>query len=519
MMGVSYSREFSYILHRFPPIGRYRTFEISKKSGGTRQIDAPIRLLKKLQKRLVPLLSEIYEPAPCVRGFLVGQSTMKNASDHTGQRFVLNLDIENFFPSIHFTRVSGILQSSRYRLHRDVAVAIAQLACKDGFLPMGSPISGVLANIICGPLDASLLRLAKQHKLRYTRYADDITLSTSNSRHLQDATGLHLGDRFALRGGEELSDSFRAIFSQAGFTLNDRKIVLMSRRIRQSVTGLTINKKVNVSTEFYRNLKSTIHAIEKFGINRAQQKYQAEYKGPFDSDSLEEHVCGQLSYLGHIQNYSERYNRLARRVAHLFPDRRIRRPRDERERAIYVATNHDDQMMGTALYIGDGRFLTAAHIFSQNDGLRRCELICPNHYPGALNGVVSNIDFDIDIAMVRVAGSFNDQRPKILVDGKDARIGDDVYACGFPQYEEGNTISTIMTRITAQRYIAGQQRLEVDRPLAHGSSGGPVFSRDGFFVGQINTGPIIGEDYSPMSYTFTPFRLLADRITEWGPTS
>lgn len=515
LMGVNYARELAYMLYRFPPSGRYRSFDIKKRSGGERQIHAPIRLLKKLQRRLLPLLSDLYEPVPCVRGFRGGQSILSNALDHVGQRYVLNLDLTDFFPSIHFTRISGILQSRRYGLSKDVAVAIAQIACRDGFLPIGSPTSGVLSNIVCGPLDASLLRLAKAHKLRYTRYADDITLSTSNSKHLADAVGIHIGDRFVVRGVEELSEPFKAIFSQAGFSLNPSKAVLMSRRVRQRVTGLTVNRKANVSREFYRNLKSTINAIDKHGYEAAQSRYLESYRKENDSPSLKENVLGRLSFLGHILDYSERYNKLARRSARLFEGRAIRRPRDDREKAIYVLTNETDQMLGTAFHIGGGKFLTSAHLFNERPGILRCELACPTYYPQPLNAVVSHIDRTLDLAMVRVAGTFDQSRVSIPIDAKTARIGDDVFACGFPQYDAGNSISTIMTRVTAERYLGGQQRLEVDRPLSHGSSGGPVFSREGFLVGQINSGPLIGTDYSPMSYTFTPYRLISAQVLEW----
>lgn len=515
LMGVSYSREFAYILYRFPPTGRYRSFNIAKKSGGDRQINAPIRLLKKLQRRLVPLLAEIYDAPPCVRGFQGGQSILTNASDHVGQRYVLNLDLNDFFPSIHFKRVSGILQTRRYSLSRDVAVAIAQIACHGGQLPIGAPTSGILANMVCGPLDSSLLRLAKAHKLRYTRYADDITFSTSNSRHLNEATGIHVGDRFVIRGTEELSDSFHALFTQNGFSLNPNKAVLMSRRVRQSVTGLTVNRKTNVSKEFYRNLKSSINAIENYGYEAAQSVYIDRFRKPNESLQLRENLLGRLAFLGHVLNYSERYNKLARRTARLFEERSIPRPRDDREKAIYVLTNEQDLMMGTAFHTGGGKFLTAAHIFADRPGVLRCELACPPHYPEQITAVVSHIDRERDIALVRATGTFDLSRHSIPTDGKSVRIGDDVFACGFPQYEDGNSISTISTRITAERYISGNQRLEVDRPLSHGSSGGPVFSRDGFLVGQINTGPRIGEDYSPMSYTITPFRPHADLVATW----
>lgn len=515
LMGVNYASELSYILYRFPPSGRYRSFEIEKKNGGQRQIDVPIRLLKKIQRRLLILLEEIYDAPPSVRGFELGESIITNSQSHVGQRFILNVDIQDFFPSIHFSRISGILQSSRYRIHRSVAVAIAQICCKDGVVPIGAPTSGIISNIVCGPLDSSLLRLAKEHRITYTRYADDITFSTSNSRHFESATGVHLGENFVSRGSDMLSDSFKALFHQNGFALNAQKCVAMSRHVRQRVTGLTVNKKVNVSTTFYRNLRATIRAIEHHGYDSANDEYLSRFRTAFQANSLRENVLGRLSFLGNVLNYSERYNKLARRAQAAFPDSSIKRPRDQRERSIYVLNVLPNGYWGSAFYVGNGNFLTAAHLFDRADEMKVCRLRCPTHYPGEISAVVADIDYELDIALVRPTGSFDIARPSIPLDAKDVRIGDDVLACGFPQYNDGNTISTISTRITAHRNLAHAMRMEVDRPLSHGSSGGPVFSIDGFFVGVILSGPELGNDFSPMSYSFTAFNVLRAKIDQW----
>jgi len=190
LLNVNYSKELAYALHRIPKENKYRTFSIEKKSGDERIINSPNRLLSKIQKNLLPLLEEIYKNPSYVNGFTKGKSIKKNAENHVGKRFIVNIDIKDFFTSIKFKRISGILQSSRDQLNPNVATTIAQIVCHNGSLPTGAPTSGIISNIVCGPLDKALIALARKNNLTYTRYADDITFSTSNPLNLRSALGI-----------------------------------------------------------------------------------------------------------------------------------------------------------------------------------------------------------------------------------------------------------------------------------------------------------------------------------------
>ena len=96
------------------------------------------------------------------------------------QRIVGNIDLLEFFPSIHLGRIVKALQQRPYSLGEDAAVVVGQICCDDtGVLPQGAPSSPILSNIICRGLDDQLQEVARRHGCRYTRYADDITISTS----------------------------------------------------------------------------------------------------------------------------------------------------------------------------------------------------------------------------------------------------------------------------------------------------------------------------------------------------
>jgi RNA-directed DNA polymerase len=178
----------SYVLYKVPSPSKYKSFDIAKRSGGKRRIKAPQPVLALLQRRLANLLydclDELQKAVPARRslahGFDRKRDIITNASLHKRRRYVLNLDLEDFFPSINFGRVRGFfLKDKHFAVHPKVATIIAQIACDENELPQGSPCSPVISNLVGHLLDARLARLAKAYKCTYSRYVDDITFSTS----------------------------------------------------------------------------------------------------------------------------------------------------------------------------------------------------------------------------------------------------------------------------------------------------------------------------------------------------
>lgn len=156
------------IIYKTPLENRYTSFEISKKNGEPRTIRAPNRQLKKLQTHLshylYQCLNEIEEgrkTTPVAYGFRKNGTIVANAKNHKRRRYVLNLDLVDFFPSFNFGRVRGyFLKNHDFQLNEEVATTIAQIACDGEALPQGSPCSPVISELIGQVLDIRLLRLA-----------------------------------------------------------------------------------------------------------------------------------------------------------------------------------------------------------------------------------------------------------------------------------------------------------------------------------------------------------------------
>lgn len=286
-------QQFTYLLYRRKPENCYTTFEIPKKSGDMRRISAPTHELSSVQTKLAEELSkrqkEIWEErnihANISHAFEKGKGIITNARVHRNKRFVLNLDLENFFGSIHFGRVRGFFINNRdFKVPVEVATIIAQLCCFNGCLPQGAPSSPIITNLICQIFDFHVLHLAKKYKLDYTRYADDLTFSTNDKKFL------------------EIKDSFlkdlESEIKSNGFAINKRKTRLSYRSSKQVVTGLIVNKKLNVDRQYCRETNSMAFSLYKNGT------FQIDGQ-PGSIAQLE----GRFSFINQLDRYNNKIDK------------------------------------------------------------------------------------------------------------------------------------------------------------------------------------------------------------------
>lgn len=258
------------ILYTIPIANRYTAFSIAKKGGGTRTIKAPDDRLKLLQKKLSVLLQDCLDEINAAKnikgtvahGFKRKCSIVSNAERHHHRRWVFNLDLKDFFPSIHFGRVRGFfIKDNNFALNPDVATVLAQIACDGNALPQGSPCSPVISNLIAHVLDMHIVRLAAVVGCTYSRYADDLTFSTNKPEFPVDIAHPSEGDSHVWVPGDKLQE----IITHSGFTVNDRKTRMQYRDSRQDVTGLVVNRKVNVRWEYRHNVRAMVYALFRTG--------------------------------------------------------------------------------------------------------------------------------------------------------------------------------------------------------------------------------------------------------------
>lgn len=292
MLGFKTS-SLAFLLYKIPPEKKYTKFTIAKKNGGIREIHAPVEQIKALQRHLANILyacrAEIEREGPqrkpLSHGFRESLSIITNAKPHKNRRFVLNLDIQDFFPSFNFGRVRGFFIKNRdFALNDKIATIIAQIACHENALPQGSPCSPVIADLIAHLLDVRLAQLAKLHGATYSRYADDLTFST-NKRAFPPA----LAARDDCAGSEwVLGDDLVRAINNAGFLINPSKTRMQCSTGRQLVTGLTVNKKVNIRPEYYRLVRAMCHSLFQTGAyHRDTPNVSNEEKSRDESSAIE----------------------------------------------------------------------------------------------------------------------------------------------------------------------------------------------------------------------------------------
>ena len=262
----------------------YVTFAIPKRRGGERLIMAPKRRLKALQRRLNALLCAKLPASEHAHGFRSGHSVRTNAQPHVGKAVLLQLDIREFFPSIHFGRVRGLLLALGYGYpvasvlaalmteppRQPVAVGdtvyfapVGSRAC-----PQGAPTSPQLSNALLLKMDRRLAGLARRRGFAYTRYADDLTFSGDDIAH-----------------AHALRILASKIVEEEGFRINSEKTRVTRAGSRQCVTGVIVNEVLGLSRQTRRRLRAAIHQCAK-----------AQAAGGCDPATLAR-LEGELSYL------------------------------------------------------------------------------------------------------------------------------------------------------------------------------------------------------------------------------
>ena len=468
----------------------YKEFSIAKGSGKVRLITAPDNRLKILQRKLAPLLDQLYRVRNPVHGFVPDRSVKSNAEAHRNRRNVVNLDLKDFFPSITENRIRGVLRSLGVD-HR-VSEIVARLCCYNEHLPQGAPTSPVLSNMICYRLDTNLLQVAKAARAIYTRYADDITFSTFQPpAGLFEAT-IPPSGRFA---PEALAAKLLAAVTANGFTINPDKAHYADRHARRIVTGLKINELINLDRRFVRNVRAALHSVEMLGITDAQAKFQAEYGG---GTSLSAHLAGKISWLGFIKGPTDPLVRgIMLRFNQCFPDTPLKvKPTatEMRNRAVWLVEHEGDAgTQGTCFFLKDVGLVTAAHCV---ENVEKVEIYHPSKPSNSFKAKVLKRHEHRDLALLESALP---QTEYFELVGSGQMVVEDATttALGYPGYGPGDKLNVRSGTVSSLPMKSGVQLIEVTQKIAQGMSGGPLLDAHQNVIG-INHkgGPDMARDFA-----------------------
>jgi len=257
---LAYTRSVATTTH-------YKRYVVPKKSGGQRLIAAPMERLKKVQTAILKTILYKISLHPAAHGFIPERSIVSNADPHTKAAVVVNMDLQDFFPTFTYKRVKGLFVKLGFS--EQIAITLALICTEpqedrvevDGQifyvetgerrLPQGAPSSPAISNIICKRLDYRIAGAAKKLGFKYTRYADDMTFSST------DQSNANL---------QKLLWQAKEIIKDEQLVLHPDKLRIMHQGKRQEVTGIVVNDKPNVDRKTVRQFRALLHQIETTGI-------------------------------------------------------------------------------------------------------------------------------------------------------------------------------------------------------------------------------------------------------------
>jgi RNA-directed DNA polymerase len=266
---VGYKKEFLKKASLYPK-RYYRDFEIFKRNGTKRLISEPLPSLKEIQIWILRNILYKVPVSPFAKAYKPNVSILENLRFHKNQPKVFTLDLENFFPSIGFDAVEKEFLELGYS--KMVSKLLSKLCLRDGGLPQGAPTSPYLSNLIFKKADAAISDYCKQQKIRYTRYADDLSFSGD----FDEKKLLHI---------------VTETVEKLNLHINKDKTKLMPPNNRQTVTGIVVNEKPQVVFYKRNELRQVMYYIKKFGFEEHR-----EYK-EIDQKNYLEHLLGKINFV------------------------------------------------------------------------------------------------------------------------------------------------------------------------------------------------------------------------------
>ncbi len=224
----------------------YRNFKIRKKNGGSREVSSPRTYLKVILRYINTHLFSGLRVHNSVHSYRSGRSSITNAKEHIGKKFVLNIDLENYFSSISSRKIISVLRDNGFS--RYGSILLASLCTLDGVLPQGAPTSPLISNVILFRIDGSMFKYCKKRSLNYTRYSDDITISGNSKEAIQKA-----------------KKRLTVMVEGIKFKINYRKTRLMPYHKQQIVTGVVVNENPTPPRKVMRRIRAKFHEADKAG--------------------------------------------------------------------------------------------------------------------------------------------------------------------------------------------------------------------------------------------------------------
>lgn len=224
----------------------YKIFKIPKRDGSYRIIYEPNYLLKKIQKNILENILNNKSISKYAFAYHKGISSTDNARPHINKKIILKLDIKDFFDSILFLDIYNSCFSIEY-FPKSIGYLLTYLCTYNEKLPQGAPTSSYISNLVMKDFDEVIGTYCKNNSISYTRYSDDMTFSGDFEPSI-------------------IIKKVRKMLYKLGLELNDKKTCVISNDYKQMVTGIVVNKKLNIDIKYRKKIRQEIYYIRKYGL-------------------------------------------------------------------------------------------------------------------------------------------------------------------------------------------------------------------------------------------------------------
>ncbi len=219
-----------------------------KKSGGQRITYDAFKCLKDVHRRLkVQIFQRVTYPS-YLQGSLKGCSYITNVKNHTKSKIIICEDISNYFPSIKFPLIEKMFMRL-FGFPEDVARILTQLVTLNGLLPQGGVCSSYIANLVMWEKEVFLVGSFEKRGLTYTRYVDDITVSSK--AHLTKSEI------------SEVISSIYGMMKRYGIKPNLKKHQVLGDGSHQKVHNVGVNgRRPSFGKEEKKRVRSAVHKLK-----------------------------------------------------------------------------------------------------------------------------------------------------------------------------------------------------------------------------------------------------------------
>lgn len=219
-----------------------------KKNGKNRVVHDALPQLKGIHEKINRHLLRHVEYPDFLHGGLKEKDYVTDCKLHFKSKRGITQDISNFFPSIQLDDIRRIWQYF-FKFPPDVANLLSDLTTLNGYIPQGAKTSGFLANLLFWETESDLVHWLKQRGFRYTRFVDDITITTQNN--ITDCEK------------SEIINMVRAMFRRHGLKPSRKKSLIQTGLSAITAHGLQIASRTPTKNKMARNnLRAWLHRLE-----------------------------------------------------------------------------------------------------------------------------------------------------------------------------------------------------------------------------------------------------------------